>query len=219
MDEIDSFLIENIKRLPVIASQDQEFWLSAIASSFRVLDASDGRVRVSTAEMNSALLASLFAQCVESYEDLIRKGLLKGPVPSWDELLREAAMARQRITQLRLSRLFEWFGTTDSEPEDKQSPIEAAFNIARYLSIMPIDFLEYWHQYLSTARKHPSVTEVRAAFQQLDSANLRIDVGAAAREAKAALVKGYSRYALRVAHGYLNSGVEYADLVSCPRKM
>ena len=213
MDKIDSFLIENIKGWPVIASQDQEFWLSAIASSFGVLEASEAQVCLSKPDMSSALLAILFADCVQSYEDLVRKGVLRGQVPSWDELLREAAMARQRIAQFRLSRLFQWFSTTDSQTEGGQSSIKAAFNIARYLSIMPIDFIEYWHRCLSTARKHPSVTEVRAAFEQLDCVDLRIRIEAAASEARAALVKGYSRYALRIAHGYVNLGVEYADLV------
>ncbi len=70
-------------------------------------------------EISSALLASLFTQCAQSYEDLVRKGLFKGLVPSWDELLREAAMGRQRIAQFRLSRLFQWFDTTDAQTEDR----------------------------------------------------------------------------------------------------
>jgi RNA polymerase primary sigma factor len=210
-----SFLLERIKDLPVVACQDQEFWLSARASCLAAIDeVSDNPTGLGAMkELSPALLVKVLHQCIAQYETLVRSGGLLSEPPSWNSLLTEAIDARERIFQLRLSKLFRSFHLKDEEEEDKRSAMAGAYGIARRLSLFPIQFIYHWRSYLATNGNHPSSNDACLILGEFDRVALLDSIETDAKKAKEILVEGYLRYALRVARGYINMGLEYADLV------
>lgn len=66
-------LIENVKNLPVIASQDQEFWLAAAISSIEVVESTAGKEpSAKRSKLSAALLLTVFERCIGAYETLVR---------------------------------------------------------------------------------------------------------------------------------------------------
>lgn len=208
MTDTDCFLIDSIKKLPVIASQDQEFWLAAVMSCPQALLQPQANHYVSP-----SVLADSFRTCTELYDGLVRHDRLRGPTPPWDDLLQEVINARLRIWELRVSRLFEWFTGPEVSVDHSQGSVAEAFRIAQLLSLLPLEFIGRWHAHFRRQQRHPSLDEVANAMKSIDPVLFVASVKDAAQRAKQSLVEGYARYVLRIARGYLNSGVEYTDLV------
>lgn len=95
-----SLLIEDIKKLPVIASQDQEFWLAAAISCIEVVECTaDREPSARRSKISVRLLLTVFERCIRAYEKLVRSQLPESKVPSWSQLLAESLEARERIFQ------------------------------------------------------------------------------------------------------------------------
>src|SRR4051812_1959464 len=102
-----SLLIENVKNLSVIASQDQEFWLAAAISCIEVVECTSAKEpSAKRSKLSAALLLTVFERCIGAYEALVRSQLPESKVPSWSQLLPESLEARERIFQFRLSKIF-----------------------------------------------------------------------------------------------------------------
>jgi RNA polymerase sigma factor (sigma-70 family) len=208
-----SFLIETIKRLPVIASQDQEFWLAAAISCREVLDCAANRE--TSPECNGisvALLSRVFDRCIDSY-DKLKSQLHESRVPSWNQLLFESLEARERIFQFRESRLFRCLRGPYKEEPDKPSATKIAVEIAQCLSVFPLGFLRHWRSSLENHGRNPSTRAALLYLLDVDCAALLGSIETVAFKARQTLVEGYLRYGLRMALGYVNMGIEYADLV------
>lgn len=209
-----SLLIENVKNLPVIASQDQEFWLAAAISCIEVVECTAGKEpSAKRSELSAALLLTVFERCIGAYETLVRSQLPESKVPSWSQLLAESLEARERIFQFRLSKLFRCLNGPYNEEKDKQSATKVATEVAQCLSVFPLGFLRFWCTSLDNHGRNPST---RAAFLYLldvDCVALLASIETAAFKARQILIEGYLRYCLRIALGYVNMGIEYSDLV------
>src|ERR1035438_9190493 len=95
-----SLLIGNVKKVPVIASQDQEFRLAAAISCIEVVECTADRDDPSAkrSKVSVAFLLSAFGRCIRAYETLLRgQQLPESNVPSWNHLLPESLDARERI--------------------------------------------------------------------------------------------------------------------------
>ena len=209
-----SLLIEDIKKLPVIASQDQEFWLAAAISCIEVVECTaDREPSAKRSKISVRLLLTVFERCIRAYEKLVRSQLPESKVPSWSQLLAESLEARERIFQFRLSRLFRCLNGPYKEGKDKHSATKVAAEIAQCLSVFPLEFLHFWCTSLDNDGRNPSA---RAAFLYLfnvDCVALLASIETGAFRAREILIEGYLRYSLRMALGYVNMGIEYSDLV------
>ena len=209
-----SFLIETIKELPVIASQDQEFWLAAAISCVEVIDSATKKTAtLESSSISGILLVNVFNRCTGSYDELIKTRPRQSTVPSLDQILVEAIEARERIFQFRVSRLLKCLNGPGGENEDKVSAIKSAVEIAQCLSVLPLGFLSYWRSSLENHGRSPSSRSALLYFLDVDCTVLRGSIEIAAFMARQTLVQGYLRYGLRMALGYVNMGLEYSDLV------
>ena len=209
-----SFFIENVKKLPVIACQDQEFWLSAAISCIELVECTgDKEPSTKRGELSAALLTTVFEHCIGAYETLVRIQPPKSNVPSWCQLLAESLEARERIFQFRLSRLFRCVNGPYNEERDKQPATKVATEIAQCLSVFPLGFVRFWHASLADHGRHPSTRAALGYLLDVDCVALLASIETAAFKAREVLIEGYLRYSLRIALGYVNMGLEYSDLV------
>jgi RNA polymerase primary sigma factor len=209
-----SFLIDTIKELPVIASQDQEFWLAAAMSCGEVIDCSTKKKTPSKSyEISVTLLLNVFARCINSYDNLVKSQSPQSMVPSLDQILVESIEARERIFQFRVSRLLKCLNGPYSENEDRFSAGKIAAEIAQCLSVLPLGFLSYWRSSLENHGKSPSPRSAFLYFLDVDCVVLQESIETAGFIARQTLIEGYLRYGLRMALGYVNMGIEYSDLV------
>jgi RNA polymerase sigma factor (sigma-70 family) len=209
-----SFLIESVKRLPVIASQDQEFWLAAAISCIEVVErTADKELTAKDNECSAALLLTVFERCIGAYEALVRSQLPESKVPSWSQLLAESLDARERIFQFRLSKLLRCLNGPYKEEKDKQSAAKVATEIAQCLSVLPLGFLRLWAASLDNHGRNPSTPTAFLYLLDVDYVALLASIEAAAIKAREVLIEGYLRYSLRMPLSYVNMGIEYSDLV------
>ena len=210
-----SFLIENVAKLPVIASQDQEFWLAAAISCIEAVPepTADEDPSRKGSEISATSLLTVFECCIGAYEKLVSSQLPESKIPSWSQLLIEALEARERIFQFRLSKLFRCLNGPYHEDNDKRLATKVVTEIAQCLSVFPLEFLRFWRTYLENHGRNPSVQAAAPFLLDTDWVDLRASIEAGAAKARGILIEGYLRYSLRMVLAYINMGVEYADLV------
>src|SRR5689334_10884492 len=94
------FLVENIKRLPVIASQDQEFWLAATLSANDAL--AQGRLMTPCPADPAYQVRASIEHTRHLHQQAARK---HASTPALRQFLAEAVHARKHITTLRTSKV------------------------------------------------------------------------------------------------------------------
>ena len=209
-----SFLIENVAKLPVIANQDQEFWLAAAISCIEiVVNAEDGDRAAKCPKITVEILLTVYDRCTGVFEELTRIQSPESNLPSWNQLLAEALEARERIFHFRISKLFRAIKGPYREEAVKQSATKAAVEIAQCLLVLPLGFLLFWRTYFDSHGKHPSAEAAVQYLLVVDSVALLAAIETGAIKARQILIEGYLRYSLRMALAHVNMGVEYADLV------
>ncbi len=197
------FLVANIKRLPVIASQDQEFWLAA------TLSANDALRQGLLLAPCPADPAYQVRASVERVRHLHQQATRKHPsTPALRQFLTEALHARKQITTLRTSKVVEHL-TTLSAKDD----VERVFRIAQAFALIPQAVLAAWESHEREHHEHPNSQHLCAITTSIDANAIRAEREAAARTARDTFITGYLRYSLRVARKYVNRGLEYEDLV------
>src|SRR5665213_543756 len=209
-----AFIIENIKRLPVVASQDQEFWLAAAISC---RDAIVYPVITSESSVAPRLspdgLLQIYRRGLKGYNHLGSIGPPGTAVPVLRQVIAEAINARERIFHFRVSKLFRFLSGTGRHEDENEPLARQTFEIAQCLAVFPCSFLRQWCSNLDASDASPSEGEARAVFDSLDCDALLAAMNETALEARKTLVEGYLRYSLRLARNQINCGLEFEDMV------
>jgi RNA polymerase sigma factor (sigma-70 family) len=198
------FLVENIKRLPVIASQDQEFWLAATLSANDALQ--EGLlIRPCPADLTHQVRA-----CFEHARYLHQQAARITPdTPALRQFVTEALHARKHITTLRTSKILEHLTSLPAGGD----AVTRVFRIAQTLAVLPETVLASLATYEGVHHDYPSSQHILQLAAAIPPDDITAGRSAATQAARDALITGYVRYALRVARKYVSRGLEYEDLV------
>jgi len=208
------FVIDAIRRLPVVASQDQEFWLAAAISCPDAIGCLSGATETPEAcHLSPVRLLDIYHRCLRGYERLAVLSQPSTEPPGLRQIIAEAIGARERIFHFRVSKLFRCL-TGAGRPEDENAQLAGQiFEIAQCLSVLPCNYLRRWISSLDDSGASLSESEACAAFNPLDCDAVLEAIYSAALEARKTLVEGYLRYSLRLARNQINSGLEFEDMV------
>jgi hypothetical protein len=186
-----AYIIENIKRLPVVASQDQEFWLAAAISCPDAIVYPSAAAEPSEASrLSPAGLLQIYDRCLKAYALL---GSIVSPgtaVPVLRQVIAEAINARERIFHFRVSKLFRFLSGAGRHEDENEPLARQTFEIAQCLAVFPCSFLRKWCSNLDASDACPSEGEARAVFDSLDCDALLAAVNETALEARKTLVEG-----------------------------
>lgn len=209
-----AFIVEKIRHLPVIASQDQEFWLAAIISCPETIVFSSTTSPPSdTGYLSPARLLKIYLRCLAGYQQLGPSTPPAAGFPSLRQVVAEAIEARERIFHFRASKLFRFLSEATKQHEENRTLVRQTFELAQCLAVFPCGFLRDWCSHLDSYDASPSESAALAAFHALDCQALFAALNEASAEGRKALVEGYLRYSLRLARNQINAGLEFEDLV------
>lgn len=211
-DALD-YLSWDIARLPIITSPHQEIWLGVqlqASSRFALINAK-WRSNQPPIPFSNFYWAHLFSRWIELETEILGQGI---PIPSLGVLGSELVHARHNLQNLhrsRLRRLLRHAGDIE-DAEKKETIFEIIYDCIETLAILSIDNLR---KLSAIAKDFDGLPPISVTEQWSIESSEMIEKWLLhnSENAKHLLTTGYLRYAIRVAQGYIDQGLDTCDLV------
>jgi RNA polymerase sigma factor (sigma-70 family) len=211
--DIIQFLVDDIAQLPIVTNPHQELWLGVqlrASDRFKILHA-QWRELDETITFSRFLWKALLAAWGTLEQECLMQGI---PPPRLERWGAELLLARRDVHVLRRSGLRRFVRRLQVMPERHETlkALDLTYQIAETLALLPGEVLTKLDQFVGhhDQLQKPDLT---SNWLLTEPQSIEEQAKHRAKQTIHVLVNGYLRYALRVAQGYINKGVDYEDLV------
>jgi len=211
--DVFQFLIDDVSSLPIITNPHQELWLGIqLQATNRLYDILTYKKLRATYTPNSrAICQSLLTAWESLNRECIKQEFQSPRLEIW---VSELLLARRNVYELRRSRLRRFIRNVQKAENERgiEKILDLVYQVTETLAIYSSNALDQLGKYIITHNSLPPVNEMETWLPS-DEAMLRNQAEVRINQAQHILTTGYLRYAMRIAQGYVDRGVPYADLV------
>jgi RNA polymerase primary sigma factor len=207
------FLFDDIATLPILTNPHQELWLGVhlqAAKRFQEIRTKWQSAAIATS-YSQIIWDTLFTAWCSLEQQCFTQDL---PAPKLDRWASELLSARRNVYALRRSRVRRFIRRLQSmaEKEVAEEILAATYAVAETLAVLPGETILKLIKFFEQQERPPELKEMQN-WLPVEAREIEQQVKLRTKQTIHTLTTGYLRYALRMAQGYVDKGLEYADLV------